>query len=430
MKLTFINWVSRITSRAISGNVTLGFLVFLAITWTVSRVMGHLGFIGADVLEGYYQGFRYSSLWDLVRTTGFPETWPDEDIRSYAYDFSVLWAISDNLDVVINKPAIMPDNVLPYGPISFLFFYLFSFLDPFVSLSIYRLLSISAFLLAIAVWVWGFNLSTKKRLAVLAGLILLSTPLHIFLASGNVEIFVFALTLIGVANINKRPELAAVLIAFAASVKYYPILFLFLFLRYRNLRAFFLGGILSAVLFFLPFALLKGNYLDNFLFTFQEIATSMKLCVEDPLIFCHYGGLSMANIFFNVDFLGGNASYQIAIALVVITGVFGFIRTSSLTQAVLILVTSFCLIPQVSVFYKISYLILVVLIAGIENNYSSLLKFQLFLIAICLSAVPFYLTLSVSGRPADFSMLLLVLHFSVFFSSMKEPKLNFAAHRP
>ena len=295
---TWFNKLMSVNDRSWQLGVTA---LALISTWLLAQTVLSGLFEAAAVYEGYYRSFRYEDFLGHLSMTSVPSTWPSVDVKSHTYDFSVLFEISKNLNVVQAKPVILPENILPYGPMAFLFY---SSLDFIVgnhkgALFIHQILAVSTFLFSV-----GYGMKQNFDLISVCVFLFVvtfcSTILQIFIFSGNIEVFLFSLSCLGVLFSQKYKLLAASFLCVAASVKYYPAIFLLLFLKDGQFRIFFYSVGLSALLIFLPYILLEGTLFQNIFFTLEELRKSSTLCEVAPENFCTYGGLSIANIVFNL----------------------------------------------------------------------------------------------------------------------------------
>lgn len=352
--------------------------------------------------------------------------WP-KIIGSYVYDFSIPYAVSSDLNIAVNKPNIMPENVLPYGPLSYLIFYLFGKVEINTSLIIYR--TISTILLAATIFI-SFKLLLAKSFkdyrklfaAFFLTLLILffSTPFYYFVSSGNIEIYLFILCLSALLLIDKYPKTSASLFATAAAIKYYPAIFLLIFIKRKRYDCFLLASFIAAILCFFPLFFLKGGVLDNFLFIANEVMSASKLCYLEAQLYCHTGGLSIAMGIYNLDIDSGarNITYEISAILILISGLFAFFKIKETAISLIPLITIFTLIPQVSVFYKLSYLLMPILLRN--SNEFRLEKALIFaLIGLSLSPIPFYLGLGLGSIKADFSLVLIFIHISALVHSFR-----------
>jgi hypothetical protein len=380
----------------------------------------------APILSLFFDGFDVIAFFSNILMKSLPEQWPS-DVRSYVYDFSILYSISANLDVINDKMQYMPDNILAYGPLSYLFFYLLAKINIITSLVIYRLISnLLLFCLLFAVIYSSFSESCTRffrwsiSLFLVVVLLLISTPLYYFNSSGNIEIYLFILCLFAFIIAEKKPKIAAVIFAVAAAIKYYPVLFLLIFIKRRRYDCFLIGAALSAILFFMPIFLLEGTFLENLLFILGEIIGAAKICAFNQQVFCHDGSLSIAFAIYNLDLAYEikNILYQVSIVLILISAFFIFFRIEDEIFAFLPLITAFCLVTQVSVFYKLSYLLIPLLLdRDVRMIPEKIISY--ILIALALSPIPFYFKISISNMAADFSFLLVLIQIATLFYAVR-----------
>jgi hypothetical protein len=398
------------------------FVMFIMIFKIISIYFLLSGHQCAETLGAYYDYFKIGNFIKHLEMKAIPSSWPDIDIHSYVYDFSVMYHMNSNLNIIEGKTNIMPDNIMPYGPLSFLLFYLISKVKITLALIVFRIISTGLFVGSIVTALVKKKIQGIYIFFMVIIFLFISTPFQIFILSGNIEIFLFSLCLLALSIKEKYPVISVSLIAFCTSIKYYPIIFMLDLIKDRKYKLFIYTVTLTAFLFFIPFGFLHGGFWENIKFTFNQILLSSKLASSNPAIFCHYGGLSMALFFYNIDlpFYLQDMLYKIFSILVLVSGLYSYIRIKDKVFALTGLITMICLIPQVSVFYKLSYFLIPILLS---NKDKSLIKLAVvFITALCLSPVPFYLALNFSGMLADFSFLIFIIHLLVFLYSLK---LNF-----
>lgn len=406
--------------QTIHFGVLFIFIFLSFIFYILSLYLYHLKISAAPIMEDYYQSFRFPSLLKKMLLEDIPPAWPLSNIKSYAYDFSVVYEISRDRNVIEAKALIMPENILPYGPLSFILFSILGFFEPKAALFFYRVSAFLAFCISVSYSVKkNYDLSFIKTLAISVFLIFIPITLNIFVSSGNIEVFLFASTIIALSSIQVNPKQSILFLGLSGAIKYYPSIFLLFFIKDRKFALFTSGIILTALLIFLPFFFLKGGFYPNLHFTLGELLLSSKLCSLNPEIFCTVGSLSIANHFFypkilikHRDFL-----YSLSSAMILISGIASFFSLKSRSMASLALVTTFCLVPQVSAFYKLSYLIIFIILSG-RDKLSFTSAILAALIALCLSPIPFYFSFNFIGMKADFSMLLLLMHLIIVVNAV------------
>ena len=387
----------------------MGFCVFCL--WIFGRFVVENFFEAAAVYAVYYSEFSFGELVGHLTLSSLPADWPTPNLKSHVYDFSVLYEISRGLDVINAKPVVMPENILPYGPGAFLFYDLLDkiFSGHILSLFFHQIAALTLFFGALFISLRRFC-SILNTLVSLVFLGFFTTILQIFILSGNIEVFVFSMTLLGISLRPRHPRSAIVFICLAASIKYYPAIFLLLFLKDGDRKLFLIGCLATCVLIFPFFLFLQGGFFENFLFTFDEIQKSSRLCDDKPELFCAYGGLSIANIIYNFPALQHHPLliYRCVVILIIIICGVNFFASQSESLSLLSLVIAFCLIPQVSVFYKLSYLLIFILAQiGERKNLNS--QICMLISLFCLSPIPFFFNLTPTFIKADFSLLFVVM---------------------
>jgi hypothetical protein len=196
------------------------FLITTVILKLISIILLKFGTSYSAILEGYYHCFSIKELIHYITFNKIPTSWPDKNIHSYTYDFSVSYAIASQLNFIANKKTIMPNNIFPYGPLSLIFFYLLSLTKIKTALFLYRTASIILFCTVI-IMTFLRKILEKSWLNITIYLFIIclcSTPFSIFIFSGNIESFLFSLILLSLLIKNEKPTLAAVLIATCTAV--------------------------------------------------------------------------------------------------------------------------------------------------------------------------------------------------------------------
>lgn len=391
-------------------NIVTAFLLSSILFKIVASILLFIDTQHAPMLE-VYKFFSIPETLRQVSMLAIPSTWPIPDIKSYAYDFSVVYAISANMNVISDKPLVMPDNILPYGPLAFVLFHLFSLIKIETALAIYRTVS-TTFLCAVVFFAASrLSNQTTSRLAILAVSILVCTPFAIFVSSGNIEIFLFSTCLLALLIKDKYPVTAAVLIGICSAIKYYPVIFMLEFIKDRYFKALAISLCVAVILFLLPFGFFHGGFWANLGFTFDQVSQASRLCYDNAAQFCTAGGLSMGEFFYNLGLplWIENVLHKSTSLFVMTTGVWAYLKIKSRPLAMTALITVVCLIPQVSVFYKLAYLMIPIFLS-VHHEKSSTHHIVAMLIALCLSPVPFYWALNFSGLRADFSFLVFMIH--------------------
>ena len=400
-------------------NIITAFLLSSILFKIIASILFLIDTQHAPMLE-VYKFFSIPETLRQVSMLAIPSTWPMPDIKSYTYDFSVVYAISANMNVISDKPLVMPDNILPYGPLAFVLFHLFSLIKIETALAIYR--TVSTIFLCAVVFFAASRLSnrTTSRLAILAVSILVCTPFAIFVSSGNIEIFLFSTCLLVLLIKDKYPVTAAVLIGICTAIKYYPVIFMLEFIKDRNFKAFALSLCVAITLFLLPFGFFHGGFLANLKFTFDQISQASRLCYDNAAQFCTAGGLSMGEFFYNLGLplWIENALYKLTSFFIVITGIWSYVQIKSRPLSIMVLITVVCLIPQVSVFYKLAYLMIPILLSD-QHEKSSTHNVIAMLVALCVSPLPFYWALNFSGLRADFSFLVFTIHVTLVVYALR-----------
>jgi len=374
-------------------------------------------FAHAIILE-QFDAFEIGTIFDHLSMSLIPTQWPDK-IGSYAYDFSMLYIISQNLNIIEDKVLYMPDNILAYGSLSYLLFYLFAKIKIFASLVIYRIIANS--LLIISVFIachYSFSKLPKQYWKFITSalvaffLLLISTPFYYFNVSGNIEIYLFALCLLALI-FDKRPLLSTILFSCAAAVKYYPAIFFLIFIKRRQYNYFLLSGLLTVILFFCPMFFLKDGFGENLFNLKNEILTASRLCHLNAEVFCRDGGLSIAMGIYNLSLPLEikDRIFELSVVAIILSGLIAFFKIKQDSVALIPLITTFCLITQVSVFYKLSYLLIPILLDR-SNQFKMGKTIIYILIALALSPIPFYLGISISGVKGDFSLILILIHIA------------------
>ena len=415
-------WLRAKSSISLIDNRLLFLGASLLLTWILGRFVFGFFLEPAAVYYVYYKGFSLVELVGHLTLTSVPKDWPALALKSHTYDFSVLYQISKGLDVINSKPAVMPENILPYGPAAFLFYhYLDKIFDShIISLFVHQLLALSAFVFALtlALSSWCRPSQVLLTLVVIG---LFTTIPHIFILSGNIESLVFSMTLIGVSIQPKKPKLAILFICLAASIKYYPAIFLLMFLKDNQPKQFVVSCMIILFTIIPVFFFLEGGFLNNLNFTLNEIQKSSRLCDDAPEIFCTYGGLSIANITYNLEVspLSKLVIYRVVSIFILLVCLFNFFFCNAKSLSLLSLIIAFCLIPQVSVFYKLSYLLIFILmqLREQEGRYSQVC----FLLAIfCLSPIPYFFNIFPTFIKADFSLLFVAMLITISIKTIRD----------
>ena len=157
------------------------------------------------------------------------------------------------------------DGSLPasnYPPFAHLFMLPISLLTYDTSVIMLSLATISMMVLPIFFTIRGISLPTIVSVLV-AGFIF-SYPMLMALDRGNLQGITTGFCLVALRLfLSKRYAFSAVMFGFAAGLKIYPILFMFLFVKQKHFKEFFIGCLTSVVLTGLALVSFKGSIREN-----------------------------------------------------------------------------------------------------------------------------------------------------------------------
>lgn len=157
------------------------------------------------------------------------------------------------------------DGSLPasnYPPFAHLFMFPFSFLSYDASVFMLSLATISMITIPIFFTIRGISL--PFIVSVLVAGFIFSYPMLMALDRGNLQGVTTGFCLVALRLfLSKRYTFSAVMFGFAAGLKIYPILFMFLFVKQKHFKEFFIGCFTSMVLTGLALLSFNGTIKEN-----------------------------------------------------------------------------------------------------------------------------------------------------------------------
>jgi hypothetical protein len=174
------------------------------------------------------------------------------------------------------------DGMLPasnYPPFAHLFMLPISFLSYEASISLLSLATISMITIPIYLTIRGISL--PSIVSVLVAGFVFTYPMLMVLDRGNLQGITTGFCLIALRLfLSKRYNLSAVMFGFAAGLKIYPILFMFLFVKQKRFKEFFLGCFTSMALTALALMSFKGSIKENIYGFLGALGTFTKVTAD------------------------------------------------------------------------------------------------------------------------------------------------------
>ncbi len=268
-------------------------------------------------------------------------------------------------------------------------------------------------------------IENRKYKNLLSFSILLSYPVLYTIGRGNVTIIAFVLVLGFVWIYESKDDrfcvLASVLLSMAANIKLFPFVFVWMFVKKRKWKSVALTVIFSAIIFLFP-AIISGSPVENvklFMHSLGGFASGVK----------EYGGISlsirhMTSVF--LSFVGStnsniNSYIEIIILILYIVGSGFLLIKSKRDSDTLLALSLICiLIPDVSYWYSLIYLLVpfaVFLREGVDiHKKSDMILYFVYLMQFMLS---YTYAIYASNRYFSIIIFLSVLTYRVIFDNEK-----------
>ena len=189
-----------------------------------------------------------------------------------------------------------------YLPLAYMFFYPFSVVKNYYSMSLYEVqidpISNMSLLIFMFIGILLFILSLKKLYNkkeysyIIPALLFITTPLIYTIERGNIILHTaaFASIFLCLYKSEKRHEqiIALICLGIASALKIYPVILGFLLLQEKRYKDIIIGALITLVLVFLPFFFLKHSFLENFsqfLLALKEFSNIMGIRYGLALLF-------------------------------------------------------------------------------------------------------------------------------------------------
>ncbi len=240
------------------------------LTWSI--LFGALFFIWVYVTLEYRQiGGSLSNIW----LTPAPDSaFEFRDPIIGVHSFSDLLLHGKYASAPSPYLALEPDS-LPannYPPFAHVFMLPFTLVPYTYAVAIFMILSIGMIVTPICFSLRG--LSRPILISVLISGFVFTYPMLMIVDRGNIQGITTGFCLIGLwFFLGEKYKVAAVLIAIAAALKIYPILFMLIFLKRKKFREFFLGCALAAALTLGALATFQGGIKTNIMGFLQGLGS-------------------------------------------------------------------------------------------------------------------------------------------------------------
>ena len=338
------------------------------LAWSI--LFGAMFLISAYVLLEYRQiGGSLSNIW-LTPSADSAFHLRDPVVGVHSFSDLLLhlsWASSQSPYLALTPSSLPASN---YPPFAHVFLLPLTFASYDFAVAIFIVLSISIIIIPISrslLW-----LSKPMLIAVLVGGVVFTYPMLMIVDRGNIQGITTGFCLVGLwFFLGQKYKVAAVMIAFAAALKIYPILFMFIFLRRRKFREFFIGCGMAALLTLGALASFRGGLKSNVIGFVGGLSNFTGGTANPEVLIPRNHSLSALLSFVYLNFAFGNLDLSLAllenfvIVLVIIAAFLSIVSTRWLyineNQLILLICIVICLVPAITYGYVLSVFFMVLL---------------------------------------------------------------------
>ena len=291
-----------------------------------------------------------------------------------------------------------------YFPVAYILFYPFTWLSPVIAFLVFTAMFISC-LIWMAYYFLRQNFSSEQSIEywqTTITLIFLSYPVLFCLDRSNIENMLFILVaLFVIAFINKKYNLAAVLLALAAGMKLYPFALIVLFIKRKQYKA-----AMSVIIYFLlltlaSYSCLKGGLIANFnqsLVGFHQYASSYYILDNGFNFYTTMFSFVKINIYHTMSQAGVVTQAMLneainhvlpyyTLATLIIYGLLSLhilCKETLIWKQLLLLIGAIILFPPASADYKLIYLFIPLFLYMSSNSVGPYNKLYITLFALLL----------------------------------------------
>lgn len=276
------------------------------------------------------------------------------------------------------EPYIQPNNS-SYPPLNFIFalpFMLIQRHSASLALTVYLIVEAVLMFLVIFLVKKHFKLNLKATI-ILSIIFFISAPVLFLAERGNYLFFTFFFVIMFFLfkdSKNKAlKEFALISLAIASAMKMYPAIFSVFLLKEKRFKDFFKTVLYAVPLFFLPFLIFKGGFIENIVMFIDNLTGFIsyeRLSVD----------VSFTNIFRLIAYIGGfdylNSSYNLAIKILkcglVLCAIIAIFKSNEKWKTCALCAFLISIVPHPSMIYSLIFCLISFILFLQKDSYSKI----------------------------------------------------------
>lgn len=330
-------------------------------------------FITRVVLWGLAAAIFYSAMMSFISGWYYPNnTFLFNPVCKFSDFFDPLRAMKNGF-----APYSNPNFLMPHFPFAMFIEYLFTFIPRDLSFLLFSTIFVTYYLFSAYYFLKG-HVERRYLKWHLPALLLLSYPFLFLIDRANFEalVYVFISLFVYFQYIDRRPNLALILLASAIAMKLFPAIFLLLFIADRDYKGLIKTVVLTVVLTLATLAAAMGGMAENWVLFNASLSKYFELYALGTSKHCF--GLAFGHSLFGVlrlffavfhpetytaSIKGILPFYNVFVAAyALVISAYVVLVEKILWKRIAILVFTFNLLPYVSADYKLIHLLVPVLL--------------------------------------------------------------------